>query len=121
MASSDAGSKLASSLARGSLFSIPAHRPFADDLAAGLLAHYRDPLALARVLLLLPTRRAIRALTEAFVRETEGKALLLPRMVPAGDLDAEETEGWEAGPLLAGLEDWEPTPWLTPWGKEPVA
>ncbi|PZU45776.1 MAG: double-strand break repair protein AddB [Sphingomonas sp.] len=104
MASSDAGSKLASSLARGSLFSIPAHRPFADDLAAGLLAQYPDPLALARVLLLLPTRRAIRALTEAFVRETEGKALLLPRMVPAGDLDPEEAEGWEAGPLLAGLE-----------------
>lgn len=104
MASSDAAPKAASSRAGHSLFSIPAHRPFTDDLAAGLLAQYPDPLALARVLLLLPTRRAIRALTEAFVRETEGKALLLPRMVPAGDLDAEETEGWEAGPLLAGLE-----------------
>ena len=23
--------------------------------------------------------------------------------------------------LLAGLEDWEPTPWLTPWGKEAVS
>ncbi|TPE62289.1 double-strand break repair protein AddB [Sandaracinobacter neustonicus] len=102
MASSDAG--IASSLARGSLFSIPAHRPFADDLAAGLLAQYPDPLALAHVLLLLPTRRAIRALTEAFVRESEGRALLLPRMVPAGDLDPEEAEGWEAGPLLAGLD-----------------
>jgi hypothetical protein len=22
--------------------------------------------------------------------------------------------------LLAGLEDWEPTTWLTPWGKAPV-
>ena len=104
MAPSGAGPRMASSSARGSLFTIPAHRPFADDLAAGLLARYPDPLELARVLLLLPTRRSIRALTEAFVRESEGQALLLPRMVPAGDMDPDEVEGWEAGPMLAGLD-----------------
>ena len=90
---------------RGSLFTIPGWRPFADDLAAGLLAQFPKPLDLARVLLLLPTRRSIRALTEAFLRESQGAALLLPRMVPAGDLDLEEVEAFEGGPLfdLMGL------------------
>lgn len=95
---------MASSEARDSLFSIPPWRPFADDLAAGLLTRYPDQMALARVLLLLPTRRAIRALTDAFVRESAGRALLLPRMVPAGDIDADEIEGWEGSPLFAGLD-----------------
>lgn len=85
---------------RGSLFTIPGWRPFADDLAAGLLAQFPKPLDLARVLLLLPTRRSIRALTEAFLRESQGAALLLPRMVPAGDLDLEEVEAFEGGPLF---------------------
>jgi ATP-dependent helicase/nuclease subunit B len=103
---------------RGSLFSIPAWRPFADDLAAGLLARYPDQMALARVLLLLPTRRAIRALTDAFVRESEGQALLLPRMVPAGDIDGDEIEGWEGGPLLAGLDGpTEALPAVTPQAR----
>ena len=95
---------MAFSETRGQLFSIPPWRPFADDLAAGLLARHPDPMALARVLLLLPTRRAIRALTDAFVRESDGKALLLPRMVPAGDIETDEIEGWEGSPFLAGLE-----------------
>lgn len=89
---------------RGALFTIPAWRPFADDLAAGLLARYPEPLELARLLLLLPTRRSIRALTEAFLRESEGRALLLPRMVPAGDLDLDEVQGFEGGPLFDTLQ-----------------
>ncbi len=92
------------SQSRAGLFSIPPWRPFADDLAAGLLARYPDRMALARVLLLLPTRRAIRALTDAFVRESDGAALLLPRMVPAGDIDTDAIEGWEGSPLFAGLD-----------------
>jgi ATP-dependent helicase/nuclease subunit B len=95
---------LAPSEGRASLFAIPLWRPFADDLAAGLLARYPDQMALARVLVLLPTRRAIRALTDAFVRESAGKALLLPRMVPAGDIETDDIAGWEEGPLLAGLD-----------------
>lgn len=84
-------------------FSIAPSRPFADDLAAGLIARFPGQLALARVLLLLPTRRSVRALTEAFVRESAGAALLLPRMVAIADLDS-EAAGWAAaGALLAPL------------------
>ena len=67
---------------------------FADALAAGLLARcQQDPLRLSSALVLLPNRRAVTALTEAFVRQlpargAQGNAgLLLPRMVPVGDLD----------------------------------
>ena len=95
---------MAPSDARGALFTIPPWRPFADDLAAGLLARYPEPLDLARLLLLLPTRRSIRAMTEAFLRESEGRALLLPRMVPAGDLDQDEVQGFEGGPLFDALD-----------------
>ena len=54
---------------RPTVFTIPAHRSFADSLAAGLIArHGRDPMALAGGRILLPNNRAVRALTEAFVR-----------------------------------------------------
>lgn len=84
---------MASSERRPLLFTIPAWRPFADDLAAGLLARFPDQMDLARVLLLLPSRRAGRALSDAFVRLSQGKALLLPRMAPAGDIDMDEALG----------------------------
>ena len=57
-----------------------------------------DPLDIARGLILLPTRRAARALAEAFLRVSGGNPLLLPRItafggslrlhVVAGDVDA---------------------------------
>ena len=89
------------------LFNIPSWVPFLDALATGLLADSGgDPLALAAQTVLLPTRRATRALREAFLRVSDGAAMLLPRLVPVGDLDAEEfaflTEGDERG--AAGLE-----------------
>ncbi len=80
---------------------IPAELPFLDTLVAGILPRAGDdPLALTRTTILLPTRRAVRSLTEAFLRASAGRALLLPRLVPVGDLDAEElTISDEAGDL----------------------
>jgi ATP-dependent helicase/nuclease subunit B len=70
---------------------IPPELPFLDTLVAGILPRAAaDPLALTRTTILLPTRRATRSLTEAFLRASAGRALLLPRLVPVGDLDAEE-------------------------------
>lgn len=74
-----------------SVFSIPAGAGFADALAAGLMARAGgDPLALSRMLILVPTRRGGRSLREAFLRLSDGRPLLLPRMMPLGDLDADE-------------------------------
>ncbi|MBX9796969.1 double-strand break repair protein AddB [Sphingomonas sp.] len=67
------------------LYSIPAHRAFADALAAGLIRRFGDdPMRLARGLVLLPNQRAVRGLSDAFVRASGG-ALLLPRLVAIGD------------------------------------
>jgi len=73
------------------VFTIASDLPFLDALVAGLRAESGgDPLALAQATILLPTRRAARALGEAFLRASSGRALLLPRLVPVGDVDAEE-------------------------------
>ena len=81
------------------VYSIAAHRGFADALVAGLLPRYSDPeLGLARLTLLLPSSRAVRTVTEAFIRHA-GAGLLMPRMAVVGDLDLDET----LGPLLDPL------------------
>src|SRR5262245_56249547 len=70
---------------------IPAGIPFVAALAAGLIAETAaDPLVLARYTILLPTRRARRALIEAFLRQGDGQPLLLPRVLPLGDLDPDD-------------------------------
>jgi ATP-dependent helicase/nuclease subunit B len=70
------------------LFTIGIDRRFADELAHGLLVEHRaDPLALADMLILVPTRRSVRSLREAFLRASDGKPTLLPRLVPLGDVD----------------------------------
>jgi ATP-dependent helicase/nuclease subunit B len=86
------------------IYSIAAHRGFADALVAGLLPRYAEPeIGLARLTLLLPSRRAVRTITEAFVR-LSGQGLLLPRMAVVGDLDLDEALGPLLDPLGAGLE-----------------
>lgn len=88
---------------RPQVYSIAAHRGFADALVAGLVPRYaEDGLGLARLTLLLPSGRAIRTVSEAFVRqmgEASENGLLLPRMVTIGDLSLDEA----LGPLLDPL------------------
>lgn len=73
------------------VFTIAAGLPFTDALAAGILECVAgDPLRLAKVTVLVPTRRARRSLAEAFLRRGDGRALLLPRMMALGDLDEDE-------------------------------
>ncbi len=73
------------------VFSIPAGAPFADLLARALIGRLcPTPEALADALVLLPTRRALRALREAFLREAGGRPLLLPRLEAIGDADDDE-------------------------------
>lgn len=96
------------------IFSIAAHRGFADALVAGLVPRFSEPgLGLARLILLVPSTRAARTITEAFTRqlgerqdESTGQAsasakfgMLLPRMVTVGDLDLDEALGHVLDPL----------------------
>jgi ATP-dependent helicase/nuclease subunit B len=73
------------------VFSIPPGWPFVDSLAAGLWQQAGERAeVLAAMTVLLPTRRAARALREAFLRLSAGRAMMLPRMMPLGDMDDDE-------------------------------
>lgn len=78
---------------RANIYTIQAGQPFLDCLAAAILDG-RLPVAggpapsvldLPRITLYLPTRRATRALQDAFLRAAGGKALLLPKVVPVSE------------------------------------
>lgn len=87
---------------RPALFTIPAHRAFADALVVGLLAQHKgQPMALAQAMVLLPNNRAVQAISDAFVRQSGG-GLLLPRLVAIGDPDLGEQVGGALDPLGEG-------------------
>lgn len=92
---------------RVAVYTIPSHRSFADALAAGLIRRFGShPLGLANGRILLPNNRALRAVTDAFVRAS-GSGLLLPRLIPVGDPDLEE----RVGGALDRIDEGEQVPW----------
>lgn len=83
------------------LFAISPAVSFLDAVAKAWLARAADPMEGARGLILLPTRRAARALVDAFLRQSGGRPLLLPRITALGALD-------EAPLAMAGALDMPP-------------
>ncbi len=77
------------------LYTILPDAPFLDTLANAVLrgdlpvvgGAPPDRSTLTRWTILLPTRRAVRALRESFLRVARGTALLLPRIRALGDVD----------------------------------
>jgi ATP-dependent helicase/nuclease subunit B len=95
------------SAVRPRVYSIDAGVAFVDALAQGLLDKASgEPLKLAAMTVILPTRRAIRALTDAFLRVRDGEALLLPRLLALADLDGDEDaiDAAEIPPAIDRLE-----------------
>lgn len=90
------------------VFTIAPGLPFVDVLAAGIRARAGDdPAALAGVTVLVPTQRARRSLAEAFLRQSGGQALLLPRTIALGDMDEDEillSGGGDGSGGLAGKD-----------------
>ena len=90
------------------LFTIPPDLGFADTLAHGLLTEAQgDPLILAQYLILLPNRRAARALREAFLRQSGDRPMLLPRMRTVDEADEDELaffDGLDIPPAMPGLD-----------------
>ncbi len=67
---------------------------FADTLAAELLKRHKEsPSELARTVIFLPTKRACKTVREAFLRQSDGKPLMLPRLIPFSAIEGEETQG----------------------------
>ncbi len=73
-------------------YAIPAHRPFLEDLAAGVLNWLggRPPEELSDATILLPNRRAARAFTAALSKLSADTPVLLPQVRPLGDLEEDE-------------------------------
>ncbi len=103
---------------RATVYNIPSGEPFLDVLARGMLdANAVTPHQIADTRVLLPTRRACRALRDAFLRVADGDALILPRMQALGDVDDEDNGALgAAGATIQGLA----TPTTVPAAIEPV-
>lgn len=80
---------------RPCVYTIAPGAPFLDTLAAAILkgdlptpgSLAPGPLDLPRWTVLLPTRRAVRAARESFLKASGGASLLLPAIRPIGDVD----------------------------------
>jgi ATP-dependent helicase/nuclease subunit B len=82
------------------IYNISAHHSFVDVLVSGMMARYgSDPLILSEILILLPNRRAVRSLRDAFLRFHDGKSVILPRIQPIGDVDEDMLV------MAAGIDD----------------
>jgi ATP-dependent helicase/nuclease subunit B len=80
------------------VFTIPPSAPFLPTLAQAIadgrlipgFPAKGDPLALADATIFLPTRRAVRVFGEALLEALGTDALILPRVLPLGDVDEDE-------------------------------
>ena len=85
------------------VYSIPAGVSFADTLAARMWQQAgQDPIRLSRSILLLPHRRAVQVMADAFLRLGDGRAMLLPEIRAVGDV--EEDEPFAAAPVAFDAE-----------------
>lgn len=88
------------------VFTIAANHAFADSIAKGLIERADgDAVALASGRILLPNNRAVRAMRDAFVRQS-GTGLLLPRLIAIGDPELDDRIGGALDPVGDG----EPVP-----------
>ena len=95
------------------IYTIPAGWPFAQQLAKGILATVSHPEQLAEIKILLPSRRAAQSVKEAFIQQSDGKALFLPDMQPVGDVDEVDPEFLSLNFTTSGGEDLAPAVSLT--------
>ena len=91
---------------RAHMFNVPLGNDLCDVTTQWILqAAGADPLAISNNILLLPNNRAIKAMTEAFVRQA-APGMLLPHMVAVGDMQLDEALGPMLDPIDAGSTIW---------------
>ncbi|MDJ0513978.1 MAG: double-strand break repair protein AddB [Methyloceanibacter sp.] len=106
------------------LYTVPPSAPFLTTLARAILAGdlpapggaKPDPLELPLTTIYLPTRRAARTLREAFLMESCGEAMLLPRILALGHADEDEALILDA-PQLAEVDSRLGTPAIEPTAR----
>jgi ATP-dependent helicase/nuclease subunit B len=85
------------------VFTMPPAVSFLDCLARTLLRELdrpETPFALSDAIILLPTKRAARALGQAFLDARDGAATLLPRIRTLGDIDPDDAGLAELGEAI---------------------
>ncbi|MGB5077812.1 MAG: double-strand break repair protein AddB, partial [Sphingorhabdus sp.] len=87
------------------IFNVPIGTHFADATVNFILDQKATELSISDIILLLPNNRAIKAMTEAFVRQA-APGMLLPRMVAIGDMALDETLGPLLDPLVLDEPIW---------------
>lgn len=91
---------------RAHVFNVPLGNDLCDVTAQWILQSAgAAPLAICNNILLLPNNRAIKALTEAFVRQA-APGMLLPHMVAVGDMQLDEALGPMLDPIAASGAIW---------------
>ena len=91
---------------RAHVFNVPLGNDLCDVTAQWILQSVgADPLAICNNILLLPNNRAIKAMTEAFVRQA-APGMLLPHMVAVGDMQLDEALGPMLDPIAASGAIW---------------
>ena len=77
-----------------SVFNVPQGQGLIPLLARQLLSETEDdPLTLGDIEIFLPNRRAVRSLQAAFLRESQGRALILPQLRSLGDAEDPAQDG----------------------------
>jgi ATP-dependent helicase/nuclease subunit B len=75
----------------GNIYTIAANQSFFDNLVAGIDKRFgSDNPNFSDIIVLVPSRRAVKELRASFLRYFQGKALLLPNIHAIGDIDEEE-------------------------------
>lgn len=91
---------------RARIYNVPIGNDLCDVTARWVIRTAgADPLAITNVILLLPNNRAIKAMTEAFVR-LASPGMLLPQMVAIGDMELDEALGPMLDPIASETPIW---------------
>ena len=70
------------------IYSVSLSDDFADKLTAFILDKYQsNPFEMANTEIILPTRRDCLTVKEAFLRASNSKSLLLPKLTPLYEMD----------------------------------
>ena len=79
------------------IYNLLSSSSFCDSLAKFWISEKQDSVwGLSHITVFVPTNRAAKTLKEAFLRQSEGKTLLLPKIQSFADMDFLYAEGKEA-------------------------
>ena len=70
------------------IYNVLSSSSFCDSLASSWIAEKQDAVwGLSHITVFMPTNRAAKTLKEAFLRQSGGKTLLLPKILSFADMD----------------------------------